>query len=303
VNVLISGASGFIGSALVAHLTTAGHQVVRLVRPPAQGDATAIPWDPDAGTIDTARLEGTEAVVHLAGENVGTGKWTPEKKTKLRESRVKGTRLLCEAVAKLATPPRVFVNASAVGFYGSHGDQVLDENSAPGTSFLAELCRLREQATDAAVQKGIRVVYHRFGVVMSPKGGALAKLVPIFRKWLGGRVGNGRQYQSWIALDDAVGSIEHVLSHPELQGPVNAVAPNPVTNREFTYTLGRVLNCPTWFVKPAFLMRLVLGELADELLLGSVRVKPARLLATGYRFRYPNLEDALRYLLDKPVHH
>jgi uncharacterized protein (TIGR01777 family) len=301
-NVLVSGSSGLVGSALVSLLTADGHHVLRLVRPPARTDATAILWDPVAGTVDASRLEGIEAVVHLAGENIGAGRWTAMKKARLRDSRVKGTRLIAEAVAKLATPPRVLVCASAIGFYGDRGEEVLDENSpGAGLGFAAELCRERERAAEAALEKGIRVAFHRFGVVLSPKSGALAKIVPLFQKRLGGRVSHGRQYMSWIALDDAVGSLHHVLFHPELHGPVNAVAPNPVTNREFTNVLGRVLDRPTWFTKPAFLMRLALGEMADELLLGSIRVLPRRLLATGYRFRYPNLEDALRYLLDRPL--
>jgi uncharacterized protein len=300
-NVLVSGSTGLIGSALVGLLSAGGHQIVRLVRPPARTDASAIAWDPVAGTVETSRLEGMDAVVHLAGENIASGRWTREKKAKLRASRVDGTRLLCEALANLAAPPRVIVCASAVGFYGSRGDEVLDETSTAGSGFVAEICQEREQAAAAAVQKGIRVVFPRFGVVLTPKGGALPKVVGLFRKRLGGRVGTGQQYQSWIALDDAVAALQHMVLHSELCGPVNTVTPNPVTNREFTEIMGRVLDRPTWFTKPGFLLRLILGEMANDLLLNSVRVQPARLLATGYRFQYPHLEDALRKTLDKTL--
>jgi hypothetical protein len=247
--------------------------------------------------MDTARLEGLDAVVHLAGENIATGRWTAEKKAKIRDSRVRSTRLLCDTLAGLKQPPKVLACASATGYYGDRGDELLTEESASGTGFLAGVCREWEAAATPAAQKGIRVVHLRFGMVLSGAGGALAKLLPPFRMGLGGALGTGRQYISWIALDDLLGVIAHALTTEALQGPVNAVAPNPVTNKEFTRTLGRTLGRFTLFSMPAAAARLAFGEMADEVLLASQRVQPARLLATEYRFRYPELEGALRHLL------
>jgi hypothetical protein len=237
--------------------------------------------------------------VHLAGENIAAGRWTVEKKARIRDSRVKGTKTLCEALAQLSQPPKVLVSASAIGYYGDRGAELLWENSALGTGFLAEVCQAWEEATRPAMEKGIRVVLLRIGVVLSPAGGALAKMLLPFKLGLGGIIGSGKQYMSWIALDDVVGTIDHVLITDTLQGPVNAVAPHPVTNSEFTKTLRRVLRRPTLFPMPAFAARLAFGEMADELLLASTRVEPKRLIATEYRFRYPELEDALRHLLGR----
>jgi uncharacterized protein len=295
-NILVTGASGLIGSALVSFLTAGGHGVTRLVRSQPKPGEKAVRWDPMAGSIDASAFERIEAVVHLAGENIAQ-RWTAAKKAMIRDSRVKGTQVLCAALAGLATPPKVLVSASAIGYYGDRGAEILTEESPPGTGFLADVCRDWEAATEPARQHGIRVVRLRLGVVLSPAGGALAKLLPPFRAGLGGVLGSGRQYMSWIALDDAVGAIQHAIATDALQGPTNAVAPQTVTNHEFTKTLGEVLGRPTVLPLPAFAARLMFGEMADELLLASARVQPAKLLASGYGFRYPELEGALRHLL------
>lgn len=295
--ILVTGSTGLIGSALVPFLTTGGHNVVRLVRSKPKPGAAEVYWDPGAGNIDTAGLEGLDAVVHLAGENIAAGRWTTAQKARIRDSRVRGTRLLCESLVRLAQPPKVLVCASATGYYGDRGEEVLQEESPPGSGFLAEVCRAWEAATEPAVQRATRVVHLRIGVVLSRAGGALAKMLLPFRLGAGGTLGSGKQYWSWIALDDVVGAIHHALMTDALQGPVNVVAPHAVTNREFTKTLGSVLARPTLFPMPGFAVRLAFGEMADDLLLASTRVEPKQLLATGYAFRYPKLEDALRHLL------
>lgn len=278
--VLISGAGGLVGATLTPLLTGSGHGISRL--PHSQ------PWP---------ELAGHDAVVHLAGENIASGRWTPEKKARIRDSRVQLTKRLCETIAKLTPPPRVVICASAVGYYGNRGDEVLREESAAGGDFLAEVCRDWEAATQPAANAGIRVVNLRFGVVLSATGGALAKMLMPFRLGLGGVIGNGRQWMSWITLDDAVGAISRALTDESLRGPVNTVAPQPVTNREFVKTLGRVLHRPAVFPLPAFAARLALGEMADALLLSSQRVEPAKLVASGYRFHFPELHGALQHLL------
>jgi uncharacterized protein (TIGR01777 family) len=294
--ILVTGASGLIGTALVSSLSSSGHEVTRLVRrPPASGERVAR-WDPQAGTIDASAVEGVDAVVHLAGENIAE-RWTPAKKAKIRDSRVKGTQLLCETLSRLSSPPRVLVSASAVGYYGDRGEALLTEDSPSGRGFLAEVCRAWEAATEPARQHGLRVVQLRLGVVLSAAGGALAKMLPPFRLGLGGVLGSGQQYMSWIALDDAVGVMQHALVTDALHGPTNAVAPRAVTNQEFTKTLGKVLGRPTAIPLPAFAARLMFGEMADELLLASARLQPTKLLASGYQFRYPELEAALQHVL------
>jgi uncharacterized protein len=295
--ILVTGASGLVGSALIPHLTSKGHEVLRLVRSEPVDAAAEIQWNPEKGVADPARLEGLDAVVHLAGENISDGRWTDEKKTRIRESRAKGTRVLSAALAQLARPPRTLISASAIGFYGSRGSEVLNEQSASGDDFLAEVCREWELATRPAAEKGIRVANLRFGVILSTEGGALSKMLTPFKLGVGGRVGSGEQYMSWIALDDAVGAIYHALTNEAVHGPVNVVAPHPVTNLEFTKTLGKVLSRPTLFPAPAFALRLAFGEMADALLLSSTRVEPLRLKESGYAFQYPQLEDALRHLL------
>jgi hypothetical protein len=297
-HVVVSGSRGLVGSALVPFLTTGGHRVTRLVRgEPAGPDETA--WDPARGLVDASRLDGVDAVVHLAGENIAAGRWTPARKAEIRRSRVDGTRALCEALARLPNPPRVLVSASAVGYYGDRGAEVLTEESGPGNGFLTEVCREWEAATAPASRAGIRVVTLRFGMVLSPCGGALRKLLLPFRLGVGGRLGDGRQFTSWIALDDAVGAIHHALCEESVRGPVNAVAPGPVSNAEFTRALARLLRRPALLPVPAFAARLAFGEMADALLLAGARVLPARLQASGYRFRFPELEGALRHLLGR----
>ena len=296
-NILISGASGLIGSAMVKSLSEAGHAVRRLVR--REAGPAEVRWDPAAGRLDAADLEGLDAVVHLAGENIAAGRWSRRRRARIRDSRTVGTRLLSRTLAGLADPPGVFISASAVGFYGDRGDQQLDERSPPGSGFLAEVCRQWEAATDPAAGAGIRAVQLRTGMVLASHGGALAKMLPIFRLGLGGRLGGGRQYVSWITLDDVAGAVGHVLLDETLRGPVNLVAPQPVTNRRFTAALGRVLKRPTWLPAPALALRIVLGQMAEELLLAGARVMPKRLLDAGYQFRHPELEAALRHVLDR----
>ncbi len=295
-NILVTGASGLIGTALVSSLTSSGHEVTRLVREQPKPGEKAAHWEPMAGSIDANALEGVDAVVHLAGENIAE-RWTPTKKAKIRDSRVKGTQLLCETLTRLSSPPKVLVSASAIGYYGHRGEETLTDDSPPGRGFLAEVCRAWEAATEPAKQHGIRVVQLRLGVVLSAAGGALAKMLPPFRLGLGGVLGSGQQYMSWIALDDVVGAIQHALVTEALQGPTNAVAPRAVTNQEFTKTLGKVLGRPTAIPLPAFAARLMFGEMADELLLASARIQPTKLLASGYQFRYPELEEALQHVL------
>ncbi|HXW15185.1 MAG TPA: TIGR01777 family oxidoreductase [Terriglobia bacterium] len=294
--ILLTGSSGLIGQALLSFLTTNGHTVVRLTRSPASGQY--ILWNPESGILDTEDFEDFEAIVHLAGETI-VGRWTPEKKARILESRAKGTRLLCESLAHLRSRPRVLVSASAIGYYGDRGDQVMDEGSSAGSLFLSEVAKAWEAATEPAAQIGIRVVNLRIGFVLSKAGGGLSAMLLPFKLGIGGRVGSGHQYMSWIAIDDVVGAISHVLLSDSSRGPVNAVAPHPVTNLEFTKTLGRILGRPTIFPLPAFAARLVLGEMSNELLLASTRVSPSQLLASGYKFRFPDLPDALRHVLGK----
>ena len=297
-DVLVSGSSGLVGSALVSALGDEGHQVRRLTRSGSSSPEGGVRWDPSSGMIDAAGLEGVDAVVHLAGENI-VGRWTAAKKARIRDSRVEGTYLLSGALAKLSTPPKVMVCASATGYYGDRGNELLTEESAPGHNFLAGVCQEWEAAADPAREAGVRVVHMRFGIVLSTEGGALATTLPIFKLGGGGRVGSGCQYQSWIALDDVTGAILHALSTDSLSGPVNATVPDPPTNIEYTKTLGRVLGRPTVFPLPAPVARLVLGEVADELLLASQRIEPARLKESGYSYRYPQLEGAFRHLLGR----
>jgi uncharacterized protein len=294
--VLVTGARGLIGSALVPRLEAGGDEVVRLTRSQQRGPGE-YHWDPAAGTIDEPALEGLDAVVHLAGESVA-GRWTQSKKRRIRESRVKGTRLVSERIAGREDRPAVLACASAIGIYGDRGEEPVTERSAPGTGFLAEVVREWEGATAPASEAGIRVANLRFGIVQSADGGALAALLPIFRLGLGGRIGSGRQYVSWVAIDDVVGTIQHALTADSLSGPVNVVAPAPVTNAEYAHTLGRVLGRPALVPAPGFAVRLALGEFAQELL-GGQRVVPERLGGSGYAFRCAELEPALRHLLGR----
>jgi len=292
VNIAISGSHGFIGSAVTETLWGAGHQVTPIVRGESSVE-TGIAWSAETGYVDTAKLEGIEAVVHLAGESI-QGRWTPQKKEIILESRKKGTRALAEALAQLAKPPGVLVCASAVGYYGDRGEELVREESEPGGGFLAAVVREWEAATEPAAQKGIRVVNLRIGVVLGAGGGALAAMLTPFKLGVGGRVGSGQQYMSWIALDDVVGAVEHALATESLRGPVNVVSPNPARNIEFTRALGRVLSRPTIFPLPAFVVKLAFGQMGEDLLLGGQRVDSAKLAASGYTFHYPELEAALR---------
>lgn len=298
--VLVSGASGLVGSALIPFLTTGGHSVTRLVRKDGtSGGDGEVAWSPAAGTIDQVGLEGFDAVVHLAGENIAAGRWTPERKRRIRDSRVKGTQLLCGALTQCAQPPKVFVGASAIGYYGDRGDEPLSEESGAGEGFLAEVCRDWEAATAGLTNAGIRTALLRIGIVLSPAGGALKKMLLPFQIGLGGVIGTGSQYMSCIALDDVIGVIQHAITNNEVSGPINAVCPEAVTNQEYTRTLGTVLGRPTFFPVPAFATRFAFGEMADTLLLASTRVEPRVLMRTGYAFRYPSLESALRHVLGK----
>lgn len=303
--ILVSGARGLVGATLVPLLAAGGHRVVRLVRTESADaqtsvrDDAAVVWDPQAGDVRPDAFEGFDAVIHLAGENVASGRWTDGLKRRIRDSRVVGTRRLCEVLAQCAQPPKVFLCASAIGYYGDRGDEVLTEQSVPGVGFLADVCREWEAAVEPLAAAGPRIVRLRIGVVLSPDGGALKKMLLPFRLGLGGIIGDGTQYLSWIALDDVVGAIRHALETDSVSGPVNVVSPEPVTNRDYTHTLGKVLARPTVLPLPAFAARLALGEAADALLLASTRVEPARLTQTGYTFRYPTLEGALRHLLQK----
>ena len=295
-DIAITGSSGLIGSALAGSLRQQGHRVRPVVRRAPSGP-DEIRWDPTGGTIDTAALEGADAVVHLAGAGIGDRRWTPERKKEIRESRTIGTGVIARAVADAKVP--VLVSGSAVGFYGSRGDQLLTEESAPGDGFLATLCIDWEKATTAAEEAGARVAHVRTGIVLTPKGGALAKLLPLFKLGAGGRMGNGRQWWPWITLDDEVGAITHLLT-ADVAGPVNLCAPHAVTNAELAKTLGRVLGRPTVVPVPAFGPRLLLGkELAAALLEDSAHMVPARLTDSGYAFAHPELEPALRALLVK----
>lgn len=295
-HVAVTGAGGLIGSALVQRLAAEGHRVSPLVRrPPGPGE---IGWDPDGGRLDSRDLEGIDAVVHLAGENVGA-RWTRGRKRRIRDSRVRGTRLLSEAMARTSKRPAVLVSASAIGIYGDRGDELLDEGSPLGAAgdFLATVGQEWEAAADPARAAGIRVVHPRFGLVLSPEGGALGRMLLPFRLGLGGRLGGGSQWMSWISIDDAIAAVVHLLETETLRGPVNVTAPEPLRNRDFTRILGRVLSRPTPFMVPAAALRLALGEMADGALLSSARVVPRRLLASAFRFSHPDLESALRGVL------
>ena len=296
-NLVVSGASGLIGSAVVARLRADGHQVRCLVRRPAQ--AQEITWDPAAGKIDAAALAPLDGAIHLAGENVGA-RWTRSRRARIRESRVRGTRLLSQTLAGLAHPPMFLISASAVGIYGDRGDEILTESAPPGDAtrdFLVSVCREWEAAADPARAAGIRVAHPRFGVVLTPKGGALQRLLLPFRLGVGGRVGSGEQWMSWIALEDVVDAVAYLMRTDSLEAAINVSSPQPVTNREFARTLGRALRRPAVLPVPAALLRAVFGEMADRTLLASARVMPARLAEAGFRFGYPDLSAALRSML------
>ena len=295
--IVVSGASGLIGTQLVAKLSSSGHEVVRLVRrSPKSGE---IQWNPKSGTLDAAALEGTDAVIHLSGAGIGDKRWTDGYRKEILDSRTATTALLATSIASLSRKPSVFLSGSAIGIYGARNDEQLTEVSTHGTGFLAEVCEQWEAAAKPAVDAGIRTVYLRTGIVLSPKGGALKKLLPLFKLGVGGKFGNGKQWQSWISIDDEIGAIEHLLT-ANVSGAVNLTAPNPVTNAEFTKVLASVLKRPAIVPVPTFAPKILLGgELADALLFTGQRVIPAALNASGYMFKHTTLESAFRSLLSK----
>jgi hypothetical protein len=294
--VAVTGSTGFVGTALVRSLRIGGHDVIRVVRGPAPHGETTVRWDPEAGTVDAAGLDGVDAVIHLAGEPIAEKRWSDAQKRRIIESRRQGTTLLAETLAGLAVPPAVLVSASGIDYYGDRGDEVLTEDSGPGQGFLTEVCQAWEGATAPAADAGIRVVVARTGMVLSGDGGALPRLARLTRFGLGGRLGGGKQWWSWIGLDDHLAALEFLLTE-DLAGPVNLTAPQPVTNAEFAATLGRVLHRPTFIPTPSFGPKLVLGELADALIFDSKRVQPERLRRAGFSFADAELEPALRHVL------
>ena len=301
---LITGSSGLVGTALRDVLSAGGHETARLVRgaprSPNGPDTTSASWDPETGRLDPDSVSGFDVVVHLAGAGIADGRWTARRKALIRDSRVRGTDLLARSLAAASRPPRVLVCASAVGFYGDRGDMQVDEGSAAGRGFLADTSRAWEAAARPAIDAGIRVAFLRIGIVLSPAGGALARMLLPYRMGLGGPLGDGRQYWSWIVLDDLVAVVLHVAATEELAGPVNAVVPSAVRNADFSSTLGRVLCRPALFRLPAPVIRLLLGEMGQELLLASARVRPTRLIDSGFDYRFAELEPALRHALSRP---
>jgi uncharacterized protein len=299
--VLVSGVSGPIGTALLPSLESSGAAITRLMRtgshPNRTNGAEIIPWDP-TGPIDPQSVSGFDAVIHLAGESI-IGRWTPEKKAKIRDSRVVGTRNLAQALAQASVKPQVFICGSAIGFYGDRNEEALNEQSSPGTGFLSDVCREWEAATRPAAEAGIRTVHVRTGIVLSQKGGALGKMLTPFKMGVGGRVGSGRQWMSWIDVQDWVGALHHILKTDLLQGPVNMVAPKPVTNAEFTKALASVLRRPAIFPMPKFAVKLAFGEMGETVLLGSQRVEPAQLVTSGYPFRFATLRASLENTLNR----
>jgi len=295
--VVVSGASGLVGSALCEQLRGDGHTVRRMVRRPVDKSSDDIYWSVAEKKLEAEKLEGVDAVVHLAGENIAGGRWTTKRKKRISDSRVLGTNLLATVLAARQAKPSVFVCASAIGFYGDRGDEELTEDSPPGDNFLAHTCMNWEAACDSAEQAGIRVANARIGLVLSKSGGALGKMLLPFKLCLGGRLGDGKQYMSWISLDDLVAGLRFLIDHEQMSGPVNLTAPNPVTNAAFTRTLGEVLGRPTPFPAPSFALKMALGQMANELLLASARVVPKRLRDAGFEFRHTQLDDALRAAL------
>ena len=292
--VAIAGASGLVGSALTPVLKKMGAQITRLVR--SQPKAGEIEWHPNQDEVSSGSLEGFDVIINLAGENIAV-RWTDDQKRKIRDSRVNGTHLLSEAIAKLTKKPRVFVCASATGIYGDRDDETLDEQSESGGGFLAGVCREWEKACEPASKAGVRVVNLRFGPILAREGGMLAKLLTPFKMGMGGKVGTGRQYISWVAIEDAIQAVKLAIEDASINGPLNVVSPNPVTNEEFTRTLGHVLNRPTALAMPAFAARIAFGEMADEMLLASQKVLPRKLLNAGFHFGYAELETTLKQLL------
>jgi len=293
--IAVAGATGFIGQALVAHLGATGHRVVRLVRRGADASRGDVTWDPSKGVLDPAALDGVQAVVNLAGEPVAE-RWTADRKRRIKSSRVEGTTLIAKTLVGLARPPRVLVNASAIGIYGDRGDEVLDESAKPGTGFLADVAQAWEASAAPAVERGIRTVLARFGIVLGAAGGALEKMLPPFKLGAGGRLGSGKQWMSWVTLDDVVAAIDYAITSDRVSGPVNVVAPNPVTNADFTHELGHALHRPAVATVPAFALRFAYGEMGEAVLLASQRVVPAALQRAGFLFKHTILGDALKQI-------
>jgi len=294
VKILLSGSSGFIGSLLKAFLSAAGHTVVRLVRSREQVVAEdAIYWDPVHGDLNKEDFEGFDAVIHLAGSSIARSRWTEKVKRRLFLSRCRDTWLLSQVLCRLCRPPKIFMSASAIGFYGDRGEEALTEGSSQGTGFLADLCGKWEKASEGIENRGARTLHLRFGMVLGAHGGALSKMLPLFRLGLGGRIGSGKQMVSWIAIDDLLGAIHHCLLHEEITGPVNCVSPQALPQAAFAHMLAKKLHRPAFCLIPAFLLKIGLGEMAQEVLLSSQNVKPEKLLQTGYVFRCPDLQTAL----------
>ncbi|MHC4320984.1 MAG: TIGR01777 family oxidoreductase [Planctomycetota bacterium] len=293
--VAITGSSGLIGSSLVSFLSNKGVTVSKILRENPEDNNFS--WKPESGDWDSAFTGGIDGIVHLAGENIASGRWTRAKKEKIRNSRIEGTERLCEHILKLPAPPSVFICASAIGFYGDRGMEFLNEGSPRGSGFLPDVCAGWEEAANIVSKAGIRVVNVRFGVILSKEGGALVKMLTPFNMGMGGKIGSGTQFMSWVAIDDVSGAIYHALVTDSLKGPVNVTAPNPVTNMEFTNTLGKVINRPTVVPLPAFAAKLAFGEMAKDLLLASTKVAPKKLSDSGYEFQYPELDKALKHIL------
>ena len=294
---LISGSTGLIGRALVRRLERDGHEVVRLVRPETRGGVSGVTWDPASGVLDPSELEGFDAVIHLAGENIADRRWSEEQKRRIRDSRVVGTTLLSTTLANLNKPPSVFACASAGGFYGDRGDEVLDDSAAPGTDFIASATKEWEEACEPATEAGIRVVNLRISVVLTASGGMLKRVLPIFKLGLGGKLGSGSQYFSWITREDLIESIVWTLENSELSGGFNVTSPSPVTNAVFTRSLGRSLGRPAIFTVPKFALRIAQGDLSD-VVVSSLRMKPKKLAESGFEFSHPEIDEALRWAIE-----
>ena len=295
---LVSGSTGLIGRALVRRLESSGHEVVRLVRPESRGGVTGVTWDPARGLLDRSELEGFDAVVHLAGENIANRRWSEEQKRRVRDSRVVGTTLLSNALASLDNPPAVFVCASAGGYYGDRGDEILNDSSAAGTDFIAGATKEWEDACEPAAESGIRVVNMRISVVLTATGGMLKRILPIFKLGLGGKLGSGSQYFSWITLDDVIEATVWIMETDSVSGGVNVTSPNPVTNAGFTKALGRAVGRPAVFTVPRFALRIMQGDLSD-VVLSSLRMQPDGLVSSGFEFRHSHLDEALEWAVNE----